>query len=459
MNPPLHLPSSYRDTDGFVFEYRDKIYRYIKPQYFADYKLLFESGLYEELINTRRLIKHEEIDAAFFTEISCGDGKIIFPEQLSFICYPYEWGFDMWKDAAIVTLKIVAACIEKGMILKDATPFNIQFYNGRPFFIDTLSFKKYESRKPWIAYRQFCESFLGPLLLMHYGHRDMGKLFLAYPDGIPLEVIKGLLPSKSKWNLHVYMHIWLHAKISDKSKNKQEVKSAFSKQKLQTLLKGLTIFVIGLTEKKIKSEWGDYYSNTILGAAYLDAKKNIFLSFTGEINFKRVIDLGANDGYFSLLLKDKAEHIVSVDADSNCINELYRQIRKNKIKNILPIVNILNTPSPAIGWKNEERKSLTQRFKADLVLALALVHHLAIGANVPLPWIAEWLKEISFYLVIEFIPKTDEKVKQLLQNREDIFDDYNLQFFKDAFSIHYIIEKEEKISNTDRILFLMKKKT
>jgi hypothetical protein len=450
------ISASYRDNDGFVFKQNGTYYRLIKPSYFSHYDLLMNSGLYKALTDAGRLLQHEEMDAASFqSNVDC---KIILPEQIPFISYPYEWSFDMWRDAAIVTLKITAQALEHGMILKDATPFNIQFYNGRPVFIDTLSFEKYEEGTSWIAYHQFCECFLGPLLLMHYGHRDLGKLFLVYPNGIPLDVIKGSLPWKSKLNVHVYLHIWLQAKMANKPKGEEIAKKEFSKQKLVTLLKGLTSFVSGLSQKQEKSTWDDYYTDTILGNKYLDAKKVLVEKFVDSISFKSAIDLGANDGYFSLLLKDKAENIIATDFDSNCINELYKKIRKGKIKNIVPLVSTLNIPTPSIGWNNEERNSLKERLKADLVLALALAHHLAIAVNIPLDFIAKWLSEMSTYLIIEFVPKSDEKVKQLLANREDIFDEYDLLAFKKIFSTYYETLLEEKVGNIERILFLMKKK-
>ncbi len=458
MRPFTPLPSSYRDNAGFVFSHHNKIYRCINPIYFPHYDMLVQSGLYNELSAAGRLIKHEEVNTKDFPEYITDNQKILLPEQIPFISYPYEWSFDMWKDAAIVTLKIVQIALQKDMILKDATPFNIQFYNGRPVFIDTLSFEKYEQGKPWIAYHQFCECLLGPLLLMHYGHRDLGKLFMVYPDGISLEIVKNLLPAKSTFNIHVYMHIWMQAKVALKNAGKKEANVFFAKDKLDTLIKGLLEFVSGLTAKKDKSTWDDYYTQTILGNDYLESKRNIVANFSEKISFNSVLDLGCNDGYFSMVLKDKTTNVIAVDFDSNCINELYRSCRKNNIKNIVPIVATLNTPSPSIGWNNSERTSLTERLKGDLTLALALVHHLAISVNVPLASIAAWLQNMGSYLIVEFVPKEDEKVKELLLHREDIFTNYSLPHFKECFSLYYNILQEEKVGNTERILFLMQKK-
>ena len=193
-----------------------------------------------------------------------------------------------------------------------------------------------------------------------------------------------------------------------------------------------------------------------MGDDYLTAKTSLVKSFISEIEFANVIDLGANDGHFSLLFADD-KNVVATDADNNCINELYLKIKATGRSNILPLVNNLTTPSPAIGWNNAERDSITVRLKADLVLALALVHHLAIAHNVPLALLANWLQPMGAYLIIEFVPKADEKVKLLLQNRKDIFDDYTIENFKTIFAAKYQILKEAKIDHTNRSLFLMKR--
>jgi ribosomal protein L11 methylase PrmA len=448
-------PASYRDNSGFVFKQHDQVFRYIHPNYEPHYHQLMNSGLYDELVKIKRLIPHQEItdtNAFNFT-----DGKVLLPELIPFISYPYEWSFDMWKDAALLTLQIAMAALKKEMILKDATPFNVQFVNGKPIFIDTLSFENYESGKPWIAYHQFSECFLAPLLLMHYCHPDANKLFTVYPNGIPMDVLVNLLPKRSRWNMNTFLHIHLQAKFAGKQKQKGKNENNFSKQKLELLLKGLESFVQKLSPKKVKTAWDDYYTDTILGDDYLKAKTILVKSFSNFIDFKTVIDLGANDGHFSLLF-DESKNVIATDADNNCINDLYLKIKKEGRQNILPLVNDLTSPSPAIGWANTERESVTTRLKADLVMALALVHHLAIAKNVPLHFIADWLQPMGEHLIIEFVPRDDEKVKLLLQNRKDIFDNYSLENFRSIFTEKYKILREEKVGNTSRILFLMTRK-
>lgn len=448
-------PASYRDTAGFIFQQEGKVYRYVHPLYNEHYTRLMQSGLYDVLVKKQMLIAHSEI--AEIDTFNFTDGKVLLPEQVPFISYPYEWSFDMWKDAALLTLHIAAAALQKGMILKDATPFNVQFVNGKPLFIDTLSFENYEEGRSWVAYHQFTECFLGPLLLMHYCHPATNKLFTVYPNGIPVDVLVSLLPKSSRWNMNTFLHIHLQAKFSGKKKDKATAENNFSKQKLELLIKGLENFVQKLSPKKVKTTWDDYYTDTILGDDYLAAKERLVRSFINLTDFTTAIDLGANEGYFSLLVNEN-KNVIATDFDPNCINELYLQLKKTGRKNILPLVVDLTSPAPAIGWGNTERASLTSRLKADLVLALALVHHLAIANNIPLALIADWFAAMGENLIIEFVPKEDEKVKQLLQHRKDIFENYSLEDFKMVFSNKYQIVKEELVGNTGRVLFLMKRK-
>jgi hypothetical protein len=448
-------PASYRDNSGFIFTHQGTHYRYIAPIYLQHYNALMQGGLYNILTQKQYLITHTEMPQS--QTFGFNNGKVILPEQLTFLNYPYEWCFSMWQDAALLTLNIAIEALQKNMVLKDATPFNVQFFKGKPIFIDTLSFEVYVENQSWVAYQQFVQCFLGPLLLMHYNHPSAANLFALYPNGIPLQVLKTLLPFNAKFNLHTYLHVYLPATVGAQNNKKQTQVQQFSKQKFVLLLNGLKSYVQKLQVKKVKTTWSDYYSNTILNTQYLNDKTEIVKNFLPKINFTNVIDLGANDGHFSLLF-NATKNVVACDADVNCINELYKKIKATGISNILPLVNDIAAPAAAIGFANTERQSFSQRFKADLVLALALIHHLAIANNLPLPLIAQWLANSTTHLVIEFVPKADDKVVILLQNRNDIFDDYNLTNFKNVFCEKFEIIEEILVPNTQRALFLMKTK-
>jgi len=318
MPEPIHHPSSYRDPSGFVFLVDGVYYRQVNLSYAADYSTLMDSGLYTALVEKKLLIPHGEISANLTGSAECY--KTLIPEQLDLITYPYEWCFEQLQDAALHTLAILALAIEKDMILKDASPFNIIFNGGTPFFIDTLSFVRYDSLLPWVAYRQFCECFLFPLYLERYCGIGIGKTLTAYPDGIPAAVTARLLPWKSRFNSGTLLHVHLSSMVKADNNPRQGKPSAFSRQKLTHLVQNLVNIVKGLkTGAAPASAWSNYYDTTILSRDYLDEKERLFRQLTGELSFTSVMDIGANDGHFSKLLSErKGTSVVAIDADAAC---------------------------------------------------------------------------------------------------------------------------------------------
>ena len=451
-----HL-SSYRDPSGFIFEKEGTIYRQVNKIFREHFDHFINSGCYRELTQKGLLVSHEVVHENF------DDGEVRYctlkPEKINFISYPYEWSFDMLKDAALLTLQLVRESIPFGIILKDATPYNIQWHEGRLIFIDTLSFEKYDETKPWIAYRQFCECLLGPLLLMHYNKLPLHELSLSYPDGIPLTVTKKLLPAKSRLSLHTFLHIFLHAGVSAKGQHTNKNESSFSKQKLLNLISSLETLVKKLNLPQQTSTWSGYYGEASQRINYLDEKKKIIGRWIERLpGCKTCADLGANEGAFSQLPAVLNIRTIAADFDPGCINSLYIQLKKSGEKNIQPLILDLANPSPATGFNNEERKSFLQRMDSELVLALALIHHLAIGKNVPLDMIANFFSRISQHLIIEFIPKEDEKIQLMLKSRKDIFDQYNEKNFEQYFTRLFTIESKEPIEGSGRILYFMKRR-
>ncbi len=449
------IASSYKDPSGFVFNHEKTIYRAINQAYIKDYEMLMNSGLYKELTNRKRLIAHQEVDEI---EMSLPIEKVIKPVQIQTISYAYEWSFSMLKEAAICTLKCAITALKHGMILKDAPTSNIQFFENKATLIDTLSFEIYEEGKPWIAYRQFCESFLAPLLLMKYSNSSLNKLLMAYPNGIPLNVCSDLLPLKSKTNINVFLHIHLQSSLSKSKSKNQKQEPFFSKKKLHTLLQGLLEFVTDLKPKNEATTWDNYYQETIIAGKYLNEKKEMVSLMLSSISFYSLLDLGANEGEFSLLFQNMEKQIVAVDEDKTCIERLFLHCKKNKIKNILPLIIDLTAPSPAVGWANHERPAFFERMKCDVVLSLALIHHLCIAHNLSFEQVFKLLHSLANYVLIEFVEKEDEKVKELLQHRKDIFDDYSLDKFMDSANSYFDIIDQRKGSVQTRTLFLLKKK-
>ena len=419
-----------------------------------------ESGLYEKLLKARLLIPHVEVDqppaeAGSAPEVCF---RVIQPERVPFISYPYEWSFGQLKDAALATLSIQRRALKAGMSLKDASAYNIQFVRGKPTLIDTLSFEMYKEGQPWVAYRQFCQHFLAPLALMALKDIRLNQLLRAYIDGLPLDLASRLLPGKTRLQFGLLTHIHLHAG-AQKTFAGRDVKSrgagTFGKQAMIGLIDSLEGTVRKLDWKPGGTEWGDYYQRTNYTDAAFEHKKQLVAESVQQVNPALVWDLGANNGVFSRLASNHGPFVVSFDIDPAAVEHNYHQVKEEKTENLLPLLLDLTNPSPSIGWANRERDSFCSRGPADLVLALALIHHLAISNNVPLLQLADFFAEMGKWLVIEFVPKSDSQVQKLLASREDIFPEYTRQGFETAFEKRFIIRRAVDVHESERVLYLM----
>lgn len=449
-------PASFRDPSGFIFMWEGKYFRQVNVIYAPHYELLMNSGLYDHLSGKKLLLSHSETNNIIAQEV--GWYKTLEPSPVPYITYPYEWCFAQLRDAALLTLSMVKISIEYGMIIKDASPFNIQFRDGNPVFIDTLSFEKYDEEKTWVAYRQFCNMFLFPLYLEYYLRTDIQKIMIAYPEGIPVDITSRLLPLKSSLSLGVWLHVYLQNTVTQNTGSKSDG-DKFSKKKLLNLINHLEGTILRLNSRMNRTQWSDYYESTIPGKNYLHQKEKLFRGMISGLNVKTALDLGANDGYFSKILAAENIYVIAVDNDSRTISKLYNEIRDGSLKNILPLLIDVANPTPSIGFRNKERPSFHERIRTDIVIALALVHHLVIGKNISLQVLAEYFNEITGSLIIiEWIPAEDEKVMQMLSGRKDVFGDYTMGNFEQSFSRFFQFEKKEKITGCHRILYLMEKK-
>lgn len=455
------ITASFRDPSGFLFRREGVLYRQVNQKYQPDYELLIQSGLYQELVTTGLLIPHDEVAVpAEQAEIAY---RILRPEVVSFISYPYEWGFGELKDAALTTLAIARRALEKGMLLKDASAYNIQFQQGNPVLIDTLSFETYHEGRPWVAYRQFCQHFLAPLALMAFTDVRLNQLLRVYIDGIPLDLASKLLPVKTRLNFGLASHIHLHAaaqkRYADQPVDKASVEKRISKLSLLGLLDNLEGTVRGLRWTPAGTEWADYYDATNYTQEAFELKKSLVSAAIHRAQPGQVWDLGANTGEFSRLAADQGIETVAFDIDPDAVEKNYQVVKKNGERKMLPLVMDFTNPSPGIGWDNRERDSLAERGPVDLVLALALIHHLAISNNVPLDRLAESLATLGHWLLIEFVPKEDSQVQRLLATREDIFPRYTADGFEEAFSRSFEIMEKTLIEGSKRTLYLMKVKS
>ena len=459
--PGSVLESSFRDPAGFLFRRDGILYRQVNRVGIHDYARLMSSGLYAELTARGWLVSHAEVESA------SADGEhtetVLRPELIDFISYPYEWAFSQLQDAALLTIDAQLLAMEFGLSLKDASAYNVQFRNAKPLLIDTLSFEEYSEGRPWPAYRQFCQHFLAPLALMAHSDIRLGQLLRVHIDGIPLDLASRLLPHRTLWQPGLLMHVHLHARTqrayaaTDQVRHPREVK--VSRIGLTGLLQGLRSVVAKQRWQPAGTEWGEYYRATNYSDDAFAQKKRLVEEYLDAVAPKSVWDLGANTGVFSRLASVRGCTTIAFDIDPAAVECNYRQARSETEvtpQSLLPLLQDLTNPSPALGWSLAERDSLSARGRVDCVMALALIHHLAISNNVPLHRIAKFLAGLGRHLVIEFVPKSDSQVQRLLRSRTDIFNDYDQAGFEAAFSEFFETLRVENVHGSQRILYLLK---
>jgi hypothetical protein len=452
-------PASFRDRhSGFVFWQGKQPLRQINHAYRPHYELLHSSGLYASLLKQGYLLPQTESSVAPLEPEHAW--KVLSAERLPFISYPHEWCFSQFKDAALLTLALEDQALQHGQTLKDASAFNIQFCGAKPLLLDALSFERYQAGSPWQAYRQFCQHFLLPLALARYADPSVFGLLLRYPDGLPLELAR-LLPLRTQLRPGLLMHLHLHRRMQLRSTSQASAPAKSVRQRSLSLtarrglVDSLRSAISGLHWSPPKSTWSHYYQETNYSDAAMRAKQEFVEQVTKRLRPESVWDLGANTGRFSEICARQGAKVVAFDFDHSAIEILYQRSKSTSL-GILPLVQDLSNPTPSYGWEQRERSSLQARGPAALVLALALVHHLAIGHNLPLARILRYLLSLGEYLLIEFVPKQDSQTQRLLATREDIFADYTQERFESYCSSLAELVERFPVPGTERCLYLLR---
>lgn len=450
------ITSSFRDPSGYVFADGTDIKRAINPIYFQQFDALTASGFYKTLIAKKYLIPH--------TEISRSSSTIILKaEKIPFINYPYEWSFHQYKHAALLTLRIQKMCLENGFSLKDASAFNIVFHEGKPIFIDTLSFDFYKENQPWHAYKQFVMHFFGPLVLSKYFGHEYLKSLASEIDGIPLKRLSKLLPWQTWLSPTLAANIHLLAKYDQQyAAEKSKTTKGLSKSAQIKLLDSLSDFINTLDTKE-NTEWDHYYNQTNYNDQSYALKKTFVKDWFADIKGKSLIDIGGNDGTFAREI-ERADLLIVADIDPNAVGQNYRQVLKNKEKNIVPIVADILNPASSYGFNNRERFSLIDRvsnLNLSGCLALAVIHHITLSGNIPFEMSAEFFAKMAPNLLIEFPTRNDSWVQFLLESKREFkshFDFYNEDNFEKGYALYFDIVKKEHIPGSERILYSLKRR-
>lgn len=453
---------SFRDPSGYVFERDGRIFRTISDRGFENYEHSKKSGFLDAAIEKHLVVDCREIKEAYLGV----EAKLVVEHpKLPFISYPYEWSFEVLKTAAIFHLDLQLMALEYDVALSDASAYNVQFIGTSPIFIDVLSFRKYTEGEYWGAHRQFCEQFLNPLLLRAERGVGHNATYRGNLEGISTTDIDKLLPVWRKftsWTL--FTQVFLQAKFQSGANKKGGEKLDTSKQRslsknaFTEMLTQLRNWISKLEPKdKTKTVWADYAGDHSYADQETQAKREFVMEFSRAVQPKILWDLGCNTGDFTKAAQDITKCVgIGFDFDQNSLDEGFLRARKEK-SNFFSVFLDAANPSPSQGWDNVERLSLGDRANADAVLALAFEHHLAIGRNVPLPQVIDWICSLAPSGVIEFVPKSDPMIVQMLSLREDIFDEYNIENFESALQKNAKIVKSIQVSQAGRRLYWYEK--
>jgi hypothetical protein len=457
---------SFRDWDGRVFSADGRVLRALTPTGFADWEALSASEFFAAFTSGGELVRTVREDDETVQALRQADPEgewvaALSHERLPFISYPYEWSFSMLKDAALLQLRLASAALAEDLMLKDASPYNIQWGGSHPVFIDIGSFERARAGEPWAAYRQFCMLYLYPLLLEAHRGAPFQPWLRGNVDGISPTDFRSLFSYRDSFRRGMLRHVFLHANLerrhADRGSNvRRELEAAgFDKRLVESNLAQMTRLVGGLRSRPRESAWQDYGTTCSYSEQETLAKEAFVRRAVGERRRRLVWDLGCNDGRYSRIAAESSEFTVAIDSDRAVIDALYSALRRADNHSILPLVVDLADPSPALGWRNKERLTLAERGLPDLALCLALVHHLSIGRNIPLRELVEWLGSLSCEVVIEFPARTDPMVQRLLAGkRSEAHPDYDRGTFESLLRARFEVVDAVDLPSETRTLYL-----
>lgn len=458
-------PGSWRDPKGHIYHYDNRIFRTVLSSAKDDFDHVCSTGLLETLIKSNKLLPLQKLTYNEIKFIPNADEKIAYlleHPKIPFVSYPFEWPFSLLKKAALLQLEIHLEALEYGVTLSDASAYNIQFLGSHPIFIDHLSFRPYQAGELWAGYRQFCEQFLNPLLLLSKTGLSYHAWYRGQQEGIPASELRKILPWRSKLSWNIFCHVILHSSLQKTSASKTHElvpQPQLPLNGLKKLLSGLKEWINTLhLPANTKSTWSDYNAHFSHVSQLAPYKHSLIQDFIREKKPHVVLDLGCNTGVFSeTALKSGANYVIGLDNDNHALELAHQRAQQEQIK-FLPLINDITNPTPSQGFAQRERKGLLQRSQADALFALAVIHHMAIANNIPLNEIIDWFVALAPSGLIEFVDKSDPMVRELLSLRADIFSDYSLDTFLNLLQQKATIVKTVPLDTAHRTVVWYEKK-
>jgi SAM-dependent methyltransferase len=391
-------------------------------------------------------------------------------EPLEFPSYPYEWPPEMLHAAAELTLELALELLPHGLGLKDGTPYNVLFRGPDPVFVDVLSVEQRDPTDPtWLAYAQFVRTFLLPLAAWREFGLPPGEVLLSRRDGLEPEELLGwlgwgrrLLPP---WFSLVTMPVLLAARRrNDPSVYRPRRLGDPEKARfvLRALFRGLRRTARKLEPPEgAQSEWSSYTeTRRHYSAEQARIKEGFVESALSEFRPRRVLDVGANVGHFSAMAARARAFVVAIDYDPVVVGRIWRMARAEGLP-ILPLVVNLARPTPAVGWRNAECPSFLDRARGrfDLVVMLAVIHHLIVTERIPLAEILDLAAELTTELVlIEFVGPEDPMFQRIVRGREHLHRGLSSTVFECACRAHFEIIRSQPLPGAHRTLYLLRKR-
>jgi len=454
---PVFEPGSFRDPESRVFYAGADVYRALSADGLSDFEAVQASGLLDD----GRVVSTERVeDVTALKDLLVHEpAAVLRHERIPFVSYPYEWTFSMLKDAALLQLDLLLEALDHDLVLKDSTPYNVQFKGARPVFVDVGSFERLREGEPWVGYRQFCMLYLYPLLLQSAKGVPFRPWLRGAIDGITPPQMRDLMSLRDRFRKGVFTNVFLHARLEARYADrpgqvKQEVKRVFKKELFVANVRKMRKLVERLQWDPPQGVWTAYGERNTYTDDDARRKDDFVREVAGSRDWGLAWDIGANNGRYSRIAAEGARTVLAVDADEGPVELLYRDLRAEGNEQILTLTMNLADPSPGLGWRGLERRALAERGKPDLVLALALIHHVAISANVPVREFIDWLASLGSALVIEFPTREDPMVKKLLApKREGLHPDYELSFFERCLAEAFEVERSERLESGTRVLY------
>ena len=464
MTAPHLIGGSFRDPAAWVYADGDRILRGVDSVTLANFQALTKSRFFRDAVEQRRIVGSrvlDEADPGAVTILADGWTGVLEHERVPLLSYPYEWTFSMLKDAALLHLELLEKALGEGWGIKDSTPYNVQFIGSAPIFIDVPSFTPRPAGDYWRGYRQFCMSFLFPLMLTAYRRIPFQALLRSSLDGIPPVEAARFFTGRDRLRKGVLSHVHFPA-VLERRLAAQRARGSVTKQSKARpqsdamvfgLVQSMRRLVRALPAVSDSSPWSDYVTTHSYNRASFDEKKAFVAEVASQERFSIVWDLGSNTGTFSELLAEFADHVVSLDSDHECVERLYLRLRDRGDIKILPLTMNVANPSPNQGWAHAERLSFDSRNKPDLILALALIHHICLSSNIPISAFLDWLAGIGSRLIIEFVDRNDVMVKEMLSRKSEAHEDYNLQRFEKELERRYDVIRSAALKDGERKIY------